>query len=398
VARTIDEKFPVIKDTHPEVQARHWAEASEIESAIAEWQRAGAGAVERRALVEAEKHYGEAITLVQALPESRECDTCEMSLRVALGGVMQGTRGFSAAATAQTYSSAKVLAEEVGGTESLAVFSGLEAAELSQGHLRPALALAEQMFEIARSIGSASGLAEAYGALGLCHSLLGELGRAREDLLEAKRHRREENVVGALPLDPGVFALIWAAQNEWHLGHPDQVRQHMEEARLLAHSQNNPYTTALAADSSGLVFGFCGDFSRAIEGHDETVRLATELGFPTRRAFGTIYAASVRARLGGTSGAVERIQEALSALNAVRFQAFRASLLGRLSETQALASAVDDAFVTIEQALQTNPDELIYRPELLRLRGELRLRSALSEAQFELAEQDFREAIESEIG
>jgi predicted ATPase len=69
-------------------------------------------------------------------------------------------------------------------------------------------------------------------------------------------------------------------------------------------------------------------------------------------------------------------------------------ILGRLSETQALADAVDDAFVTIEQALQTNPDESIYRPELLRLRGELRLRSALSEAQFELAEQDFHEAIE----
>ena len=29
VARTIDEKFPTLKETHPEVLARHWTEAGE---------------------------------------------------------------------------------------------------------------------------------------------------------------------------------------------------------------------------------------------------------------------------------------------------------------------------------------------------------------------------------
>ena len=32
VARTIDEKFPTIKETHPEVLARHWTEAGEADS------------------------------------------------------------------------------------------------------------------------------------------------------------------------------------------------------------------------------------------------------------------------------------------------------------------------------------------------------------------------------
>src|SRR5207244_6409793 len=40
VARTIDEKFPAIKEAHPEVLARHWTEAGETESAIAEWSSA----------------------------------------------------------------------------------------------------------------------------------------------------------------------------------------------------------------------------------------------------------------------------------------------------------------------------------------------------------------------
>jgi hypothetical protein len=37
----VDEKFPALKETHPEVLARHWAEAGEIEHAIVEWSRAG---------------------------------------------------------------------------------------------------------------------------------------------------------------------------------------------------------------------------------------------------------------------------------------------------------------------------------------------------------------------
>ena len=44
VARTIDEKFPALKETHPEVLARHWTEAGETEPAIAEWSRAGEAA------------------------------------------------------------------------------------------------------------------------------------------------------------------------------------------------------------------------------------------------------------------------------------------------------------------------------------------------------------------
>src|SRR5262249_35090083 len=56
---------------------------------------------------------------------------------------------------------------------------------------------------------------------------------------------------------------------------------------------------------------------------------------------------------------------------------------------QALEGASVDALATVEQALQATPDELIVRPETLRLRGELRLKQGNTE----LAEADFREAI-----
>jgi predicted ATPase len=63
--------------------------------------------------------------------------------------------------------------------------------------------------------------------------------------------------------------------------------------------------------------------------------------------------------------------------------------LTRLAEAQTFAGLIDDALITIEEALQANPEELVYRPNALTCRGELRLKLG----QTELAEADFRDAI-----
>ena len=78
VARTIDEKFPAFKETHPEVLARHWTEAGEIEAAIAEWTRAGKAAEARNAFKEAQESLQQALALLNRLPESPERDGREV--------------------------------------------------------------------------------------------------------------------------------------------------------------------------------------------------------------------------------------------------------------------------------------------------------------------------------
>jgi tetratricopeptide (TPR) repeat protein len=60
-----------------------------------------------------------------------------------------------------------------------------------------------------------------------------------------------------------------------------------------------------------------------------------------------------------------------------------------LAEAQEREGTIVDALETIEQALRANPDELVSRPEILRLRGQLRLK----QGQTEIAEADFRERI-----
>jgi len=55
LAVTIDEKFPALKEAHPEVLARHWTEAGETERAISEWERASDAALVLNSFREAEE-------------------------------------------------------------------------------------------------------------------------------------------------------------------------------------------------------------------------------------------------------------------------------------------------------------------------------------------------------
>ena len=60
-----------------------------------------------------------------------------------------------------------------------------------------------------------------------------------------------------------------------------------------------------------------------------------------------------------------------------------------LAEAQALGGAPADGLRTIKEALTVNPEERYWRPETLRVRGEIRRR----QSEEELAEADFRDAI-----
>jgi hypothetical protein len=63
---------------------------------------------------------------------------------------------------------------------------------------------------------------------------------------------------------------------------------------------------------------------------------------------------------------------------------------------QALSGQINQAKTTIERALQVLPEEFLWRPELLRLRGEFCLPDySHVKNRFEIAEQDFRAAIKA---
>ena len=97
VARAIDEKFPALKEAHPEVLARHWTEAGETETAIEQWSRAAKTAEARSAFREALESYQQAMALLNLLPESPERDLRELDLRQSIVRMFWVTRGLCCA-------------------------------------------------------------------------------------------------------------------------------------------------------------------------------------------------------------------------------------------------------------------------------------------------------------
>jgi class 3 adenylate cyclase/tetratricopeptide (TPR) repeat protein len=394
VARTIDEQFPAFKEAHPEVLARHWTEAGAIESAIAEWQKAAARAVERRAYREAEQHYREAITALEALPESSDRDSRELTLQVALGDVMQWTQGWSAAETVEAYTRARVVAERSGGADSIKILAELCRGASLRGEQRAALALVDQMLAIAHRSGSALALVTAQRSQAFSLHILGDLAGARELFRKVMEYYREDDFREAMA-DDGLYARIFGGYTEWYLGYPDRAVRLVDEALSIARRQSNTLLTAFALAVGSYIHQLRRDYRRSLEAGDEGVRLALASGLPHSIATGKSRCAWARAQMGNTDGAADQVREAIAELDGMKFYAYRSSILITLAEMQAITGAYDQAFVTVEQALQTNTDDLLFRPELLRRRGELRLRGdAEGKAHFELAEQDFRDAIE----
>jgi tetratricopeptide (TPR) repeat protein len=121
----------------------------------------------------------------------------------------------------------------------------------------------------------------------------------------------------------------------------------------------------------------------------QALAIAEEHGFPivmniTRPVLGW-----ARAQLGRAGEGVALIRQGVAGLFEAGVRAGITEHLTRLAEAQALDGKLDDALITVEEALHANPEELGLRPNALTCRGELRLKVG----QTELAEADFREAI-----
>jgi hypothetical protein len=329
------------------------------------------------------------------MPESADRDRDELTLQLALGGAMGGTRGYSSRDVGEVYARARVLAERAGGPESLAVFFGLWGTAHTRGEQRAALALADQLLDGATGLGDRAALARAHYAQAAPRHHIDDLAGARQHFVDALRQYREEDFIGSpFTVDPGLGSLLFGAQNEWTLGYPEIALRHMNDAIALARRQNNPVAVAFALAIGAGVHALRSDFKSVREVCDEAIRLAIESGFPQTNMVAKIWNSWARAQAGECIGAVEDIRDSLAEFDAQNFYLARAAFLRVLGETQMLIGAIEDALITAELALRTNPDELAWRPGVLRLRCELRLRgAAASKPQFELAEQDFRAAI-----
>jgi tetratricopeptide (TPR) repeat protein len=387
-ANLIAERLPQTATEHPEVLARHWTGAGELEKALTAWSSAGRVARKRRAFREAERAYQRALEIIGKLPESPERDALELPVVAALAQVSELTHGYAAAETKNLFSRALALVRKIGNVGQLAIqLIGTWAAAINGGDYRSADALSREYIELAEGEGNPMNLAFAHMARIETHFYLGELAKA-ESRFERGRAFFEDQVFKQFP---GAFgtAFAFAGLTAFATGRIETALTRISEAARAARQSNHPYDLAFISLHRGGLKLLVGEPAEAMTAAREAINLSDEHGFPHIAAAARTTMGAALANCGEPGQGVQLIEESLNALGETETRMSFTLSLSYLAQAQALQGATDKALLTIERALEANPDEIIYRPEVLRLRGEFRLRVGDREQ----AAADFGEAI-----
>jgi tetratricopeptide (TPR) repeat protein len=138
---------------------------------------------------------------------------------------------------------------------------------------------------------------------------------------------------------------------------------------------------------------FLQNLLRDYEQAEASALLAVELSekhqFPTEAATARCALGHARAQLGRTTDGILLIRQGIDGKLEFGQRLEITRDLAYLAEAQASAGAVADALETVERALSANFNGPVFRPEALRLRGDIQLKLK----RIELAEGDFHEAI-----
>jgi tetratricopeptide (TPR) repeat protein len=390
VASTINDKFAAFKESHPEVLARHWTEAGEIEPAIAEWSRAGKSAQEHSAFWEAQKSYEQAMTLITLLPESPERDKRELDLRQSIIGLLYITTGFAAPETQEAIRRAAALAEKNGNLAQLvSSVSSRVMIALFSGDLPAAASLADQALELAIREGSPTILGVAHHHQIMTRYYLGDFARVEEHFKSALQFFDDPGFRNPAFGATVLAAYAFASWNARQLGHFDVARERITHMMTLVNA-SNPYEVAFSWMFDAILRLHLREYERAEASAARALDVAEKNQIPQPAAYTRFALGQARAQLGRTTEGIALIRQGLAAMLEVGMRLTVPYVIASLAEAQEREGLTAEALETVQQALRTDPKELLnYRPEALKLRGELRLK----QGQMELAEAGFRESI-----
>ena len=387
VAVAMTETFPALAKTQLEAVARHWTDAAETEKAIAAWRKAGDAGSKRYAFEETENAYRHVLDLIRAQTESKERDAQELELMNRLVPVLQLSKGWASPEAAEAITYTRSLAERTDNLAQLLLqVVGAFVSNLSGGNLPTACALAAQISDLAMRDGSPAVLGLARVGEVTTRYFRGDLSGAEEHFLAG---------AGLFEIGGQRFATTVASgfgfgsHVAWMLGRADTARDRIRRAITGATDLKSPFELAYAQYLAAMLQLFTGEFADAKKSAAASVALSDEYGIKQYSAGSRVFLGLAEAALGHPAEGMPIVNLGLKGLNESGGLVAMTLYLSWVAVAQSLDGKMPEALATIEKALQVNPDELAWRPDAFRIRGELQLASGNADA----AEADFRDAI-----
>ena len=381
IARTLEEKFPDIVVSQPEIVAHHFAEAGLVEPAIGYWLKAGNLALSRSANA-AVAHLKQGLKQIPNIDDPMLRNKLELLLQTSLGNSLRAAQGWSTESVKHAYMRALQLCKESGLDELTfpAVF-GLWTWNFVRAAMAEAQALAEHLLNAAAPVDDSVYKVLAHEALGFTLFAQGKFATAHTELERSISLCKDSKAAAYLDLsaqDPRVHVRAYDAMVLSFLGYPDQALRLCAEACRYADASQHPFSDAMARTISLRVHQLRGEAAIVASQADAAIALCEEHEFAHYLAMALILRGWARAQQGEFEKGVAEIQQGLEKERASGALLYESYSLGLLADACIKNERYREALKVLGQAqlrLDEDNSERFYAAEIYRLLGETNLRS-----------------------
>jgi hypothetical protein len=400
IARALDQHFPRLASSNPEIVARHLTESGSVAAAAPFWASACELALRRFALTESVEHADRAIRATLAQPASPQRDQLELRVRLSGGLAHMALKGWAHPDVRDFYAPAVPLARTLQReSEVTPLFWALSMNDLVGARIPQATAWVSQAIEAAtrtdsdemRIIANMAGLVVKFFA-----GDLGAASRHGDEVLRIYGLRDWAHIVRNYNHDPRTLWGIYAAQWTWLLGYPDRAAAIVRDNETFARQLGHPFDYGFAVGFGSSIYHFLGDVSALLDRSLECERVGTEHGIP----FMAVYQKRIPrglARTGSPKENVAMIREYIAGAEFIGSFIMNLYWQALLAQELALDGALDEAADVVacasREAENSGKWDRVYRPEIFRIHARIQsmqgyrdgaeriLRSAIADAQ-----------------
>ena len=278
VAKLLEDHFPELASTQPELVAHHYTEANCPAQAITYWLTAGVTAASRSANLEAIDQFRRGLALVEVLSDPGERAERELDLQMALGPALSATKSHSHPDIGRTYSRAWELCRQLYDySREFTALRGLQLHHVNLLEMQKAQHFAEKALRVAERLGDAARLVGAHLSLGVSLYWQGKLEPA---LVHFRRGFEMFDPNMQFPDWPGSHPAVQCqfslAVISWMLGYPDRSLDELRSAVGSAETLGHPFTLAQTLCWAALVHIFRHEPSAVADCAGRALRICEE--------------------------------------------------------------------------------------------------------------------------
>jgi class 3 adenylate cyclase/predicted ATPase len=251
IAEILENHFPDTAETEPEILARHYSEAGDVQQATDYWEKAGRRAAERSANVETVSHFKKAIEQLELQEATPARDKRELGIQISLGPALMSTLGIASPEVEKTYFRARELCRDVGDpSEHFISFWGIWLSYQQRGDLKTAGEMTAEVLALAEDGGDPEFRLQSYHAGWTTEYCTADFASCWDHIekgvaiYDVEKHRAHHLLYGGH--DPGVCGLNTGALTLWFLGYPDRAMKMSHEAIAMAEELEQPFSLVLA--------------------------------------------------------------------------------------------------------------------------------------------------------